>query len=168
MDGTVRIRNLTLPLSLDKATIIHANKYSRADGTISPFVFSTLHTEVVFRLKDTDEDMPLYVQSLDLPIYPGQEVLLIRISEVIVGYIDVRSKLYYYANDISKRLGLGIPGYWVWIIGVIGGITVVSLFRNESMIFWMFIPVIGAWLLYILQKLLFDYQLRKSINSVLR
>src|SRR5262245_40944824 len=91
MENIGILKDFNLPLSLDRATVIHANKYSRAEGVISPFVFSSLYTEIVFRLIESNEDRSCYVKDLDLPIYTGQDVMIIKVGNIIVGYIDSKT-----------------------------------------------------------------------------
>jgi len=168
MEQERRLQNFNLTLSLDKATVIHANKYSRADGAISFFVISTLHTNVVFRLNDTNQDVPVYIQSLDLPIYSGEEVILIRVANIIVGYVDTKSDHYYYVtNNLGRKLGLGIPYYWIWLIGIGGGIIIYFL-QDQTFSLWNFVPLASAWLLVKLQKLMFNYRIKKDVDQILR
>jgi len=85
MGKTATLQNFNLPLSLDPATVIHANKFSRAEGAISFFVLSTLYTDLVFRLEETNDDIKIYIKNLDLPIYSGRR-----------NYSDNNSKHHYW------------------------------------------------------------------------
>ena len=89
MSNILKPLTANLPLSLHKATVIHANKYSVAhDGGMNLPLWSTLHTEVVFRLDQTQEDWRLDVKNLDLPLYTSQPVTIVASEMDVLAYID--------------------------------------------------------------------------------
>jgi hypothetical protein len=168
MERINRLQNFDLTLSLDTATVIHANKFSRADGAISFFVFSTLYTDVVFRLNEPNKDLPVYIKNLDLPIYSGEDVTLIRAANIIIGYIDTKSNDYYYiSNDLGRKLGLGVPYYWIWLTGIGAGVLIYFL-QDQTISIWNFVPFVLAWLLVKLQKVILNYRIKKDVDQILR
>jgi hypothetical protein len=161
---TIRLKNSDVTLTVDQATVIHANKYSKADGAVSHLVISTLHTELVFRISGTGEDLRTDTKHIDLPVYTGQEVLLIRVANIIVAYVDRKSNHYHYlSNDIGRKLGLGIPFYWLWPIGIAG--VVLAILMKELIL--AFAPLAMAWLFFLLQRLYYNLVIKKEIDRVI-
>ena len=166
MDQLTTLKDYDLPVTLYNATVIHANKFSRADGAFSYFVFSSLHTDIVFRMSDTNDDIPVYVSNLDLPIYSGEEVMIVVIAKIVVAYIDSKTNQYYYlSNNLGKTLGMGIAFYWVWLAALL--MSLMIFFIQPTFSAWCIIPFIGAWLFLLLQRLILHSRLRNRIDQVL-
>ena len=167
MDTVLKCFNVEIPLSLHKARVIHANKYSEAHGGAFDFpVSSTLYTDVVFRLNENNEDYKTYIQKLDLPIYTDQDVTVICSGKRVLGYIDMQTKYYYYTvNHLSKALGLGLPSLWAWVIAILGGITI--YITNKEGIFLSIIFIISVYLVYLIQRWYVNRRIRKAIDAVL-
>lgn len=168
MSNLLRSITSDIQLTLHKATVIHANKYSVAhDGGINLPLWSTLHTEVVFRLDQSQEDWRLYVKNLDLPLYTSQPVTIVSSDKNVLAYIDAQTNEYYYtARNFSSSLKLGMPFFWVWLVGIIGGILIYFIQRPQST-FLMFVPLIAIWFLYTIQKQVIHYQIKKEIDKFL-
>ena len=170
METTVHISNQEFPISLDNATVIHANKYTDVRGGFYYFpVSSTIYTDVVFRSKVTNEDWPIYITGLDLPIYTGQEVMVISAGNIIVGYVEKQTSHYYYTTtDLANKLGLGMWYYLVWLIGIIAGIILFLVDRNKTQPLIWFAPLAITWIFYRVQKWVIHRRAKKAIDSFLR
>jgi hypothetical protein len=170
MDKLIRLGTIELPLSLHKATVIHANKYSEAQGgAFSLPVSSTLYTDIVFRLDGTNEDLKAYVQGSDLPVYTQQEVTVFCTGKKVLGFIDSATNYYYYiTRDFSRYLKYGLPYIWIWIIGLLGGTAIYVLTYEDNGSPWMMAPLIAAYLFYYVQKLVFNFRIRKAIDNFLQ
>ena len=168
MDTVVRCLNSEIPLSLHRARVVHANKYSEAYGGAFDFpVSSTLYTDVVFRLNESNEDYKAYIQKLDLPIYTDQDVTIICFGRKVLGYVDMQTNYYYYTvNNFSKELGLGIPSFWVWLITIIGGI-VFFIINTQYLLLWVILLFLSLYLIYLMHRWYINYQVRKGLDAVL-
>ena len=157
---------------MDRATVIHANKYSQADGVISFFIFSSLYTDIVFRLSDTNDDLPCQIRNLDLPIYTGEEVVVLRVANIIVGYMDVKTQYYYFVDrNLGKRLGLGIANSRVWLTAVLGCailcfIAMQHWFYIPSLL-WFLSPLFAAWIFLAGQRAVLNRKIKRSIHQLL-
>jgi len=66
MEKTITVSGKDFPVSLHKATVIHADKFTRTSGGWNNLpVTSTLYTDVVFRIDESNEDWPLYIKNID-------------------------------------------------------------------------------------------------------
>lgn len=165
MQNTITLSGKEIVFKLHAGHVIHANKYSEARGGWGSLpVTSVLHTEVVVKLTNGD-NLNLYMRRLDLPVYNGQEVSLLSANGSVVALIDLKSKKYYYtATNFQKKLGLGIPAYWVWAIGIVcGGIAYLI---NKNGATFLLMPFI-VWIQVLINQWLFNKKLRKEINSYL-
>ena len=160
--------SIDIPLSLHQATVIHANKYSETHGgAFNLPVSSRLYTDVVFRLNNTNEDWPLYINNLDLPIYTSQEVTVVASNNNVLAFIDMQTKYYYFTTrDFSRKLNLGLSFFWVWVIGIMGGVLV-YLLQNQVTTGWIFVPFAIAWIVYTIQKWILNNQVKRKINDFL-
>jgi hypothetical protein len=167
MEQIGTVQDFNLPVTVYRATVIHSNKYSRAEGTISYFVFSTLYTEVVFRFAETNEDRPYQIRGLDLPLYTGEEVMLVCVGNIIIGYIDVKSNRYYYMTEnLRYSLGLGMAPYWIWI-GAILVFGLLYILQKPDFTPWIILPFVIAYIFLRLQRIVLNYRLKKGIDRVL-
>lgn len=170
METTIRISKQEILIALHNATVIHANKYTDVRGGFyhSP-VNSTLYTDVVFRSKTNIEDWPIYIRSLDLPIYTGQEVMVISADNIIVGYVDKQTGHYYYTTtDLANKLGLGMWYYLVWLIGIVAGIILFFVDQNKTQPLVWFSPLAITWIFYRVQKWVIHRRVKKTIDGFLR
>ena len=161
--------NPEIPLSLHRARVIHANKFTETrGGALNLPVSSTLFMDVVFRFQETGEDYKSYLRNLDLPIYTEQEVTLVCSGTTAVGVIDNQTNYYYYlTNDLSGLLGLGLPHLWVWAVGILGGAGI--YFLNDSHpSFWILLPLLAIMVFYWVQKWILNYRIKKTIDKFLR
>jgi hypothetical protein len=168
MDTVLKCLNVEIPLSLHRARVVHANKYSEAHGGAFDFpVSSTLYTDVVFRLNENNEDFKTYIQNLDLPIYTDQDVTVICSGKSVLGFIDMQTNYYYYTvNNLSRTLGLGFPFLWVWIITILGGIAI--YFANIELSFlWLILFFLSVYLVYLIQRWYLNRRIRTAIDAVL-
>lgn len=158
---------INIPLSLHKATVIHADKFTESLGGAFNFpITSTLYIDLVFRLDETNEDWPVYITNLNLPVYTGQAVTVVSTDKTVLGYIDAQTNYYYYTtNDFVRKLNIGIPFIWVWIIGITGGILIYLLKQEVSV--WIIVPLISAWILYSIQKFILNILIKKRIDNFL-
>ncbi|MDB5202417.1 MAG: hypothetical protein JWQ27_1826 [Ferruginibacter sp.] len=166
MQTTVAVGNTELPLSLQPATVIHSNKFSEArGGGFNLPVISTLYTEVVYRMKDTQADVKLYLRNRNLPIYTNQEVSLISSSGKLIGFIDVKTNQYYYtSSDLSRHLGMAIPYYWVLIFSVAGAALIYFLYP-EGRGPLMAAPALIALLFYWIYKYLTNRRITQAVDA---
>jgi hypothetical protein len=167
MHRTIKILNTDFQLALYNATVIHANKYTEAQGGMFNLpVVSTLHIDVVFRLEDK-QDLKIYIKNIDVPVYTNQEVHLICINETVIGFIEVQTNHYYYTTkDLTKLTGNHIPYLWVWVVALLG-LMVVYFITGEYITLWSFLPFIAAQCFYSLHKWLTNYRIKKAIDAEL-
>jgi hypothetical protein len=157
---------LKKPLTLTRATVLHANKYTETRGGYSFPIWSILYTDIVFRLEDTQEDIPYYSKGIDLKLYTSQEILLVRSGEMIVAYVDLKTKKYYYiTNNFPKKLRKGIPFYLVWLLGIPSGILIIMLSRNTTL--WAFAPIFILWVAYLVSIVDINRRARREIDEFL-
>jgi hypothetical protein len=169
METLVRCFNVEFPLSFHRARVVHANKYSEARGGAFDLpVSSTLHTDVVFRLADTNEDYQAYIESLDLPVYTDQEVTVICSGRTVVGYVDRQTNYYYYiVRNFASLFGIGLTVWWVFIATIIGGVF--FYFINKDEFLARAVILFGCfYLLYLFQRWFINYRVRKAIDAALR
>ena len=105
---SVTIQGKTYQLNFPEATVVHANKYNGSVGIYIWHLFgSNAYQDVVFKLKNTQKDVPLTLTNGDLPLYTTQQVKLICLDDLVVGYVDVQSNRYHYLNrNFLRLLGL--------------------------------------------------------------
>lgn len=168
METNFRVFKTEIPLSFHKGTVIHADKYAESGGPgLNLPITSTLYSDIVIRLTDTNKDCKVYTKNIDLPVYTDQKVLLISARSVILGFIDSETNRYYYTTgDFSKRLGLGIPFYWLLLAGIIG--TMILYFiMDQQFSTIVFIPLFAAWLFYILQQWTLNFIIERALDRAL-
>ena len=167
MEKLIKVSGKELPVSLHKATVIHADKFTRTSGGWNNLpVTSTLYTDVVFRIDESNEDWPLYIKNIDLVIYNDQRVLVIVVNDAIVGFIDEKTSHYYYTtNKFSKLLKLGIPYPFYIVAGIAAAVILYLVYPKQ--IQWSLIPLILALMAYQIQKLVLGIKARKAIDSYL-
>lgn len=167
MDTVLKCLNVEIPLSLHRARVVHANKYSEAHGGAFDFpVSSTLYTDVVFRLNENNEDYKTYIQKLDLPIYTDQDVTVICFGKRVLGYIDMQTNYYYYTvNNLSKALGLGLPALWVWVIALLGGLAIYLTDKDQILLSLIFI--FSVYFVYLIHRWYVNRRIRKAIDAIL-
>jgi len=167
MEKTITVSGKDLPVSLHKATVIHADKFTRTSGGAYNLpVRSTLYTDVVFRVDESNEDWPLYIKNIDLVMYKDQRVLVIVVNDAIVGFVDEKTGRYYYTTQqFSKLLKLGIPYPYYIIAGIAGAVVLYLAYPNQ--IEWLLIPLFVALIGYQIQKLILGSKARKAIDSYL-
>ena len=157
-----------LTLVLRRARVIHANKYSETSGGIfnSP-VYSTLYTDVVFRLHDTNEDYKVYISGLDLPLYTEQEVTLVCVDRAVVAFIDSQTKYYYYtSDDYSRLLGFGVS-YW-WLVATLVLVVVsFSLVNDRQVSTWLLLIVPVLYVFIRVHRWILNQRIKKAITAFL-
>jgi hypothetical protein len=165
MQQTVSILSKEEPIDLYNATVIHANKYYRTSGGWGSWpVTSTLYIDVVFRDKASGDDWPVTVRNLDLPLYNEQEVSVICVRDIIIGYIDRKTNRYYFTtSDFAKTFKLGIQHMIMWIIGIAGGL-VTYLFVGNELAYWAFLPLVIAIIVFYIQKMAINYRVGASLD----
>ena len=109
----------------------------------------------------------MYINNLDLPIYTTQEVTVVSSNKIVLAFIDMQTKYYYFTTrDFSRKLNLGLPFFWVWVIGIMGGVLV-YLLQNQETTGWIFVPFAIAWIVYTIQKWILNNQVKRKINDFL-
>jgi len=168
MEKVINVSNVQIPLSLHSGKVIHSDKYSETRGGAFNFpVSSILHTDVVFRLDGTGEDLPVHIEDLDLPLYNEQSVTLVTSNNRVLAYIDEQTKYYYYiSRNFCRRLGIGMPLWWVWVFGIVGGVIIYFLKRTDTAL-WVFVPLLTAYVMYTIQKWILNFKIKKQIDSFL-
>jgi hypothetical protein len=169
---TLLFNNEELEFTLHNATVIHADKYTETSGGWGNApVRSRLYTDLVFRSSDTNEDWPLTVNGRNLSVYNGQKVMVMGLQGSIIGYVDKQSNKYYYTrNEFSSFVKTGMPAYYIWIIGLIGGLLVYLFTPEESdaLFLLVLLPLGLAWLIYIIQKQMISNRIMQLIDTYLR
>ena len=165
MQQTVSILSKEEPIDLYNATVIHANKYYRTSGGWGSWpVTSTLYIDVVFRDKASGDNWPITVKNLDLPLYTEQEVSVICVRNIIIGYIDRKANRYYFTtSDFAKAFKLGMQYVFMWIIGIAGGL-VTYLFVGNEWAYWAFLPLLIAVIGFYIQKMVINYRVGASLD----
>lgn len=152
--------------------VIHADKYTQTSGGWGNLpVHSNLYTDVVFRNEAAKEDWHLKINNFDLPLYNGQHVMVIRINDIIIGFVDKQTSKYYYTRtDFSKACKLGMPYYWVWVIGISAGLIGFVLTKENAypLPVVLLIPTAMMWLIYQAQKWIRNNNIRGKIDQYLR
>jgi len=169
---TLLFNDEELEFTLHNATVIHADKYSETTGGWGNApVRSHLYTDLVFRSSDTNEDWPMTVNERNLPVYNGQKVMVMGLQGRIIGYVDKQSNKYYYTRDeFSSFVKAGMPVYYIWIIGIIGGLVAFIFTSEESDIRFLnaLLPLGITWLIYIVQKQMISNRIMQLIDTYLR
>lgn len=165
MQNTVKILNKEEPVDLYNATVIHANKYYQTSGGWGSWpVISTLYIDVVFRDKASGDDWPITVRNLDLPLYNEQEVSVICVRNIIIGYVDRKANRYYFTtSDFAKTFTLGIRRVFMWLTGIAGGLITYLLVPHE-LAFWAFLPLLLAVLVFYIQKMVINYRVGAELD----
>src|SRR4051812_26194866 len=119
MSTTIQIAKKELSVSLHPAKVIHANKYTEASGGWNNLpVSSTLYTDVVFRSKESGRDWPINIKGNELPVYTDQDVIVIGLEDLIIGFVDTQTDHYYYTEtDFAGNFQLGARLYKVLLTG---------------------------------------------------
>lgn len=169
----MRVSGKELDVELSGAIVLQVNKYSGTgiftDDKFFPLTQNTMHTNIVFQLKDTNKTLPLDVRDVYVPAYDKQEVDIIRVNKSIVGYVDVKNEEYYYlTNDFCKAIGAGIPSFFVWLAGLIGAIIVYNLISSDRDIWYITLPLFLAWLFYMISKLILNPKIEKAIDEYMQ
>ncbi len=168
MSRDIKLLNAVIPLDFYPATVIHADKYSEVrGGAFNAPVTTDLYTDIVFRLEENNQDYHICIKNIDLPIYSNQPVTLISAGAVVVGYIDNQTNDYYYIiKDIASELGLGLPFYWVILIGLL---CAVALYFYEGGVITIafLLPFLLTCVLYVIQSWILNYRVKKAINQCL-
>lgn len=169
---TLLFNNEELAFTLHNATVIHADKYSETTGGWGNApVRSHLYTDLVFRSSDTNEDWPVTINGRNLSVYNGQKVMVMGLQGSIIGYVDKQSNKYYYTRDeFSSFIKMRMPAYYIWIIGIFGGLAVFMFTPGESdaMILLTLLPLCITWLIYIIQKQMISNRIMQLIDTYLR
>jgi hypothetical protein len=170
METTIKVFKTELSLSLHNATVIHSDKFSRTVGGWGHWpVWSNVYTDVVFRSQETGDDWPVRVGDYDLPLYQQQEVAVICVRNIIIGYIDKKTNQYYYTTrNFAGALGLGLNGWWVLLAGIVAGLLVYMLVDNEQYAPFLFLPILVFYLVYRIQRWVINYRTTKAIDNYLR
>lgn len=165
MQKTVNILGKEEPIDLYNATVIHANKYYRTSGGWGGWpVTSTLYTDVVFRDKLSGNDWPISITNLDLPLYTEQEIAVICIKNIIVGYIDRKANRYYYTtSNLGKAFQAGMPYWAVWAIGVPVGILL-GMLAGTELAYLGFLPLLIAMAVYYVQNGMVNHRITRAID----
>jgi hypothetical protein len=166
---SIQISKRNLSVSLYPATVIHANKYTDTyGGSFDLPVRTTLHNDVVFRSKQTNEDWPVHIRNRDLPIYNDQDVIVIAVEETIIGYIDCQTNLYYYTStNFLHNFDLGIRSHKIWITGAIATTASFFIFPDEQTILCI-LPLLATYFFYTIHKTLINYRAEKAMDNFLK
>jgi hypothetical protein len=124
-----------------------------------------LYTEVVFRDKASGADWPLTIVDLELPLYNDQEVGVICVDNIIVGFIDRQTNRYYYTTTKwTRAFRAGLPFSYVWITGICGGLTVYLLTGKAEPSPWVLLPLGILLVCYYVQRAVINYMIRQSLD----
>jgi hypothetical protein len=168
MEKIIKLSSTEVPLSLHRAKVIHANKYSETNAAWGyRFMFSNLYTDVVFRANEDGTDYKAYIKNLDLPVYTEQDVTILCADNIVLGYIDMQTNYYYYTSkDFQSLLGLGISVLWIWLAGILAG-AAIYFFNHKEFTLWLYIPLMALYLFCRVQKIVFNYRIKKAIDQYL-
>jgi hypothetical protein len=168
MNSILKAGDADTLFTLQKATVIHANKYTTThDGGINLPVWSNLHNEIVFRLEDSQEDLHVYVKNVNLSPYSSQEVMIVLYGSIVMAYIDMKTKKYYYtSNDFAGKLNLGMPYAYVWLIGIIGAIAIYFIKKGQPT-YLIILPLVGPYIYYRIQKWIIHFKVKKVLDRFL-
>ena len=168
MNQSLMIGKHDLAIHYTPARIIHSNKYNQNSGFyLSHFFFSNLLQDLVFELDQTGKKHQITLKNITLPAYQGQEVLLIVVNDLVLGYIDNESNKYYYlTDDLSGALGLGIGWKWFIIGGLAAGAGLFFLLPEDIRhLFFYFLLIVPV--LYKMYREVFSRYVEKKLDSII-
>jgi len=169
----VKVLDKEVSIELHPATVMQVDKYARTgiftDDRFLPFTANALHTNIVFQLKDTEATQPLNVRDVQLPLYNKQEVDIISANEFIIGYVDVKNEEYYYiTNNFCKVMGLTIPVFFTWIIGITAAVTAMIIIKNNYAPLFATMLLVVTWLMHISIKFILNRKIENEIDECLK
>ncbi len=147
------------------ASVLHTDKIAKVSGGWGNLpVHTTVDTEAVFRLQNgTDLALTLYDRQARL--YPGQEVLLIAANGKVMAYVDRKASFYQYTlNDPARTLGIGLP-FWICLLTGIAGAVIMYQVKGADDGMAVVLPVFISVAVYLLQRLFFNWQIRKRVHA---
>ena len=147
------------------ASVLHTDKIAKVSGGWGHLpVNTTVDTEAVFRL-DNGTDLAITLYDRQARLYPGQEVTLIAANGRVLAFVDRSASFYQFSvNDPSRVLNIGLP-FWICLLaGIAAGLAV--YWSNPEgdgtgVLFAILLPV----LFYILQRLFFNWRIRKQVHA---
>lgn len=158
------------PISYLNATITHVNKYNHNSGFVfSVFFFSSLFTDVVFKLEGTGEEIPITLKNLNLPVFSGQKIQLIAIEDQVVALLDKATNNYYFlTRNLQEELQYGLTFSWplVVVMTVILFLLVQNFFGQEfEYTYLIFIIPAGLRLYQMITNFLLEQKISRQIEA---
>lgn len=166
MGNTINLSGSEINFTLHAGMVIHVNKYSEARGGWGNLpVHSVLNTEVVVRLAASNDDISLHIEKLDIPVYNNQEVSLLSANGSVIGLVDLKTNKYYYTTgNFYTKLGMRIPAYWVWLIGIAS--AVITYLINPTGYSWIIMPFV-VWIPVLIAQFRFNRKMQAAIRGFL-
>jgi hypothetical protein len=147
-----------------QARIVHSNKYNQNAGIyLSHLFFSNFLHDIVFEFQKTREKHAFTLTNVQVPVYPGQEVTLIAVNYLVVGYIDDATREYYYlTNNLVRALGWGVSRILVLLVPLLLFLVASRFlaFENEklALVFLALVP------LYWVYEAILNYYIGRQID----
>jgi hypothetical protein len=162
-----------LNIELSPATIVHIDKHSRSgvftDDRFFPLAANTLHTNIVFQLKESNKVLPLNVRDMQLPLYNMQEVDIITANQFVIGYVDVESEEYYYfTNDFCKAAGIGFIDIASWLTGILVAGCMLTIIKDEYAGLFAFILLFALWISTVTLKTILNKKIESNMDEILK
>ena len=109
----MKVAGKTINVELFPATVLQVDQSASTniltDTAFFPLKSNAPHTYITFQLKENDTTLPLDVPDAQLPMYKEQEVDIISLNQSVVGFVDIKSREYYYiTNDFCSALHFSI------------------------------------------------------------
>ena len=161
-------------IELHPATIMHVDKYARnglfTDDRFLPLTANTLHTEVIVKLKNADETLPLSVRDKQLPLHKKQEVDIISANKCIIGYVDVkREEYYYFTNNFCKITGFNIPAFFItWVTGFVASASILIFMESDYKAIFACMLLMLTCILHITVKLILNRKIESEIDECMQ
>ena len=168
MEKKIILPEYGIPIVLNQATVIYANKLSEASGGWYYLpVVSTLIIDAVFRLKQNGTDLKVRLKDHDVPLYTNQDVIVLSVGNIVIGFVDTQTSLYYYiTRDIAQSLGHGVPFHY-FLLGAFALSFGSLFFLDKDSYLVCIIPLVLGWLGFNLYRRMINLKLRNSINAAI-
>jgi len=169
----VKFLQKKLNIELSPATIVHIDKHSRpgifTDDRFMPLAANTLHTRIVFQLKESNKVLPLNVRDIQLPLYNMQEVDIITANQFVIGYVDIESEEYYYiTNDFCRAVGIGFIDNASWLAGIVAAGCILTIIKNEYAALFAFILLFIIWISTVSLKTILNKKIESNMDEILK
>jgi len=160
---------MSMKLTYTDATEIHSEKYNSNNGFYAAHFFytNTMH-DLVFKITDTEEEYPFTLEGLNLVLHKDQSISLISVDDKLIGYIDKKTKKYYYlTKNFTNYFGLGLKLNWQTILVFIF-ILIIAVYNSEVTNGMSFFIIAGLMILYWVYHSIANYILERKMDQLIK